>query len=439
MMPKKSMSKVTIPTLLGVVFLVLGIAAGVFVVQSRQIFRSRASDPPKPRNVTITNVSDSSFTVSWITDEESTGFVAWGESEREFNSKTETSLASLVQSVDIRDLNPQSTYYFQVFVNDKPYLNDSVPWKVNTLTQLPPPSKPSIASGTILNPDGTPSDSTIVYLDVDSGSTRSAITSENGRWIIPISEVRDNSLNSYISIDEQSSLIQLNATNGRLQASASLRPNGSNPSPDIVLGNSYDFLSSTLESQTFQNPEANVNLNQSVSKSDEALEPSVSPTNAPSQIPVEITSLKDKQTIQEELPEFFGVGTPNLEITITIESDPITEILTINEGGSWNWLPPMKLEDGPHTITISYLDISGVLQSIKREFTINAAGDETITNTPTLFPTSTLSPTSIPKTIATSAPTTEPELPDTGVIQNSLVLLGFFVTTAALSLLILLI
>ncbi|MFC1649405.1 fibronectin type III domain-containing protein [Patescibacteria group bacterium] len=449
-MPKKKISQITIPTLLGILFLIFGVVAGVLMVQNQQIFRSRADETAGPKNVTVSNITDSSFVVSWTTDENSDGMLAWGETENDLKNLTESSFDSRIHHIEISGLEPKTPYYYQIFSDGK--LNDdTAPNKTATAQQLPSPTQSNIISGSILNPDGTTSDNVLVYLKIDGGSTRSTVTSESGRWVIPLSEVRNTNLSSYLNIDE-SSVISVEATNGQADASASMKPSLAKPAPDITLGENYDFLDEPSQNEDFKNPESSLNIDSEEKKLNETNEVNngellnKNEAGEAETIEVTIDSVEDDEVVEDVLPEFYGTGTPSLEITITIESEPLSETVTIDEDGFWNWLPPLELEEGVHTITVTYFDEDGVLQTIKKQFEVQAAGDgsdlsPTNTPTPTLIPTATPSPTSTltPTPTSVSPVKTDVELPDSGVVENSLVLAGVFVVALAGTLLILLV
>jgi hypothetical protein len=71
------MQHLRIPTLIGLGILLVGLVGAVLLVQQQQQLTSRASQAaPTPRNVSVSNITDQSFTVSWITDSAASGFVA---------------------------------------------------------------------------------------------------------------------------------------------------------------------------------------------------------------------------------------------------------------------------------------------------------------------------------------------------------------------------
>jgi len=94
---------------------------------------------------------------------------------------------------------------------------------------------------------------------------------------------------------------------------------------------------------------------------------------SPSAETVTLESLDEDEIITSTEPEFFGEGPPGTTITITIESDPITDQTTISSLGGWNWSPPEGLSEGAHKITITWRDASGILRTLTRTFIVQAS------------------------------------------------------------------
>src|SRR5258708_5179568 len=85
---KKTWSKKRIPTLIGLGVLVVGLVAGiVFLGQGFGAFSPRATAQTTPKNVQISNVSDSGFTVSFLTDDTAAAFIKYGITPGAMNSQ----------------------------------------------------------------------------------------------------------------------------------------------------------------------------------------------------------------------------------------------------------------------------------------------------------------------------------------------------------------
>lgn len=427
------MKKNKIPTLLGIVLLIFGLAAGILLVQNKQIFRLGATPQTSPKDIRITNITDSSFTVSWATDKETGSFILWGETE---NSLTKTELNEIdeisdTHSVTVQGLLFDKTYYFEINSDGTKFDNNGIPWQINTGPKLLDQSISNSISGTILTATGTPAGKAIVYATLAGASPLSTTTSQNGSWVIPISSSRNQNLASFIEINETTTLIEISVRAGsRGVATAQIYPASAKPAPPIILGESMDFKNeppSTIGGV----PKANINLPDEATPSS-GFEVS-SDIASPSAETVTLENLDEGETITSTEPEFFGEGPPNTTITITIESDPVTDQTTINSLGNWNWSPPEGLSEGSHKITITWRDAGGILRTLTRTFIVQAAEgpafestpSATPTATPTPTPTPTATPTASPSSTVSATPTATPTsttsgIPDSGTLKPTI-------------------
>ena len=108
------MKKKKIPTIIGIIILILSLATGVILVQNRQVFRLGATGQNSPKDVKISNITSSSFSVTWMTDVQNTGFVKYGNSVGNItNTKVEESAGSgYTHMVNLSGLSPQKSYFY---------------------------------------------------------------------------------------------------------------------------------------------------------------------------------------------------------------------------------------------------------------------------------------------------------------------------------------
>jgi hypothetical protein len=245
------MKKGGIPTILGLAFLVTGIAVGVLLIQNRQIFRLRASPEITPKNVRISNITDSSFTVSWASDKETQGFIRWGKDTSLDKTKIiPSSSPSFTHSVSIDELSASTTYYFNINSDGEGFDNNGLAWKVKTGISLPEQPEADIISGQVVNQAQDPVKNALVYVQVGGSSLLSTTTSEEGTWAIPISTARTQALNSFIPINESTTLIEIVVQGGPGSiASAQVYPIAAKPVPPIILGQTLNFRSLSPEKQ----------------------------------------------------------------------------------------------------------------------------------------------------------------------------------------------
>jgi hypothetical protein len=229
---------------------------------------------------------------------------------------------------------------------------------------------------------------------------QSTTTSSSGNWILAL-PILDTATNTLLNIYVQAGTAGI--------ATAQIYVGASNPVPPITLGKTYDFLSST-QTTTGGVPDSSVTL----PSSNTATEPTsrfnlnTNATPQPSTSSVTVKSIEDGETIYTTNPEFFGAGPKGTNITVTLHSTvPITQNITVASDGSWKWSPPTTLEDGSHTLTITWRDAQGALQTLTKNFTIVANAQEpSFVSTPS----GTLAPTPTSSALPTTAPTTAPTL-----------------------------
>ena len=85
------------------------------MIRYKKEYRLSASISTAPKNVRIANITDSSFTVTWTTDDVSVGFLKYGETK----NLGKTALDKITDSsythyVDIENLKQQSNFYFNI-------------------------------------------------------------------------------------------------------------------------------------------------------------------------------------------------------------------------------------------------------------------------------------------------------------------------------------
>ncbi len=421
------MKKSKIPTILGIALLVFGLAAGILLVQNRQIFRLGASPQSSPKDVRITNITDASFTVSWVTDKSTGGFVSWGETE---NSLSKTELDEIgemndTHSVTVQGLTENKAYYFEISSDGTNYDNNGIPWQVTTGAKLASPTGTDSIAGSVLTATGSPAGNSIVYITLAGASPLSTITSQNGSWVIPISSARDQGLNSFVNINETTTLIEISVQAGaRGVATAQIYPASAKPTPPITLGKSHDFKS-LPPSETSGIPTASINLPSEATPSSSFDIPEGG-TATPSAEIVTLESIEEGEVVTSTDPEFFGEGPPGTTITITIESDPVTDTVTIPYSGDWDWSPPKDLEEGTHKITITWRDVSGILRTLTRTFIVQASEGPAFESTPsgstpTPSPTASATPTLSPSPTASATPvSTTAGIPDSGNLKPTI-------------------
>jgi hypothetical protein len=452
-MMKLSMKKNprTIPTIIGIALLIISLGASIWLVQTGQIFSLRASPDTAPRQVKITNVSDESFSVSWVTDKETSGFLKYGLNGKVDSTTTDDrdQLSGKVgefqtHHITVKDLEPSTTYAFEIGSGEKVFDNNGQPYQVTTgptMTAALPAN--DVAYGTINSADGLPTEGAIIYLSLANGSIQSTLSKSSGSWAIPLNLVRSEDLSSYLTYDHQASVEEIFVQGGgQGTATAVTTTANDNPIPPIKLGQSYDFRTEGR----LPTPTAEATPS---SKFDVGEIPSPAPAK------LAIINPEKEEKVSTKKPEFLGTAPAGVTLKITVESpETQTGSVVVSEDGSWQWTPPKELSVGEHTVTVQYTDTTGKTQTLSRTFFILAPGElpaivaspsatPTHTPTPTPKPTGSLTPTPTRRLTPTptvtpggrvALPSTESGVPSSGfltptflvfIMGASLILLGY--------------
>ncbi len=406
--------KNTIPTLLGVIILVVGAFAGVFLLRNNTVFHIGADVSSQPKNIRVGNLSDGSATISWTTDKETSDFLIFGTTSGNL-SKTENEEGNTQKyfghSVTLTGLTSNTNYFYKINSDGTTFDNSGVPWQFTTGIALDAPNTSVLVSGNVISASGLPEKKALVYADI-GGYLLTTQTSDTGNFVFQIGGARTPDLQNYVKIDLNQTLIQLSvqATPDGI-ASAQIYPKSANPVPPIIIGQTYDFRNEPANNLG-GNPDANLNLPQDTQK-ESKFNVSI-PDVTPKPTSVILESLTEGEVITSDQPQFFGKGPGGSTITITVNSETqITESVKIPASGSWSYEVPSNLEPGEHTITISWIDISGITRFLTRKFVVKAgevpaftASQSGSTATPTSAPT--ITPSGNPSPIATVKPTTTP-------------------------------
>lgn len=401
--------KKNIPTILGLVILVIGTFAGVFFLGAKQIFRIGADSSVSPKDIRASNISDTGATISWTTDKPTTDFIVWGEGKSSVSQvlkEDQSDQKFFTHSINLSGLKPNTTYFYKINSEGNEFDNKGIPWELTTGAPLNESTFPIVMSGSVINATGVQVKRALVYANV-SGYLLSTLTSDSGTFVFQLGSARNQDLQSYVSIDPAQTTVELSVQAGADgDASATIFPQSGNPVPPMVLGQVYDFRN--LQPSAITNvPNANLNLPNTATKTSKFSLPIASGTPTPTSVILE--SLKEGETVTSTKPAFFGRGPKGEAITITVQSsNPMSQTLIIAKDGTWTWSPPSDLAPGAHTVTISWIDGTGVTRNLIRTFIVQAGELPAFVATPSQTIAPSASPTGTPSATATPLPTPTP-------------------------------
>ncbi len=402
-----------IPTILGILLLLVSLGSGVFLIQQRVNLFPQASPENTPQEVKVTNLTGASFSVSWMTGAATSGFLRFGETENtnQVANDDRDQLTGQVGNfvthhVTLKNLKPQTTYYFKINAQNTAFDNAGQPYKVTTAgrsTESTPSS--DIASGAVFLPGKKPAEGTIIYLTISNMTPQSALVGASGSWFIPLSAAFSTDLTGFAAYDRKTQAVNIFAQGGKNGKSTILTTTANdNPLPEVILGQTYDFRQKQTLSPT-----------PTLSPDKPATPSSGFQTEATPTSEAKLTILnpnKEGEKLNTTKPEFTGSGPAGKTIQILVESSlPYTGVAVVNQNGRWNWTPPADLTPGEHTLTLTYLG-----KTLTRKFTVLAAGESpapAFTATPSATPTIKPTPTAT-ASARTAMPSTRSGIPQPG-------------------------
>lgn len=435
-----------IPTLIGIIILLAGTFAGVFFLKTTQIFKIGANATSVPKDVRVSNLSVSTATLSWITEGQTSDFVTYGETSNPNTviNESENNQKYFTHSVTITGLKASTTYFYKINSDGVSYDNNGVPWQFTTGPVVSGNQANIPISGSVITVSGQPSVRTLIYVTIN-GYVLSTITSSTGTFVLQLGPTLSSDISSYAVIDPAQTLLEISVeAEGGATSTAKIFPQSANPIPTLVLGQDQDYRNLPAN-KSGDNPSADLSLPESsTSESKFNITGEAPPASSTTVI---LESLDPGETVTSSKPQFFGKGPGGEPITIVVHSQQVvTGNVTIPSTGSWSWSPGTPLEEGPHSITISWIDASGITRNLTRNFVVQAGEvpafvaspsgstptpNPTVTPIPTVTPSATLAATPTSKIIvATPIPTASAgPLPVTGNLTATLLFFMIGVAT----------
>lgn len=191
----------------------------------------------------VTNVTDTQFTISWVSEQIESAQVQYGQSPAELNKiavdDRGEGIVSQTHYVTISGLKPQYSYYYQV-------ISGSQTIKSGQITTGPSmvPVGSNIVYGRVLA-GNQPAEGAIVYLTLSDGDSHgsreesaqmSVLVSKQGYWCAELVNVRTADLNNLFKYSVKGDNLLIKVKTGENgQGGLKITPLHAFPTPDIIL------------------------------------------------------------------------------------------------------------------------------------------------------------------------------------------------------------
>lgn len=413
---KKNLWQKRIPTIAGLAVLVIGLVAGVVMLtlNGGPVFITpRAAPETTPQKIKLTNVTDTSFTVSFMTPSKTAGFVKWGTESGTLNSQasddrdqlTGTAGEFTTHHITVRGLQPNTEYFYVLGTGSRTtFDNNGAPFSVKTASRAGAPPAAKTAYGNVLTGAGAPAEGAIVYVTIDNVGELSSLVKNSGSYAIPLSTARTRDGAGYAQLTDESPMrVMAQGTELTQSAEVVTTVADSQPIENLTLGQGgaattqNSLTGSTAQTATTRTSPSPSPSPSSATTTDEGENDAT--TSATSSRSENLNSLigtntstatgsttvdvdaTTPPTVTTSQPTIKGKAAPSVVINIEVNSEhTITQQVTADASGNFV-LDISKLsetlEPGEHTVTITYTDPDSG-ETVTKEQTFTVAQSSTV-------------------------------------------------------------
>ena len=201
-----------IPTLIGIALIIALIGSLGLWFLNRQKISSEVSF--NIADLEVVNITNTTATVIWQTSVNTQGEVVFGESENLNNNASdvrdlEKAQERIVHFVNLKDLKPDTKYFFKVQNNSALYPEKPQEFKTASVKAIGELDfsflKP--IKGTILNTDLNPVDESLIFVEIPNAQKLATFSSTSGNFILPLKQVLNENLAQVASIAQDTPAI----------------------------------------------------------------------------------------------------------------------------------------------------------------------------------------------------------------------------------------
>lgn len=400
-----------VPKILALVVLLIGISSGALFAKFGLGTFTGGKKISEPTSIRISNVTDSLASISWITENASSGYIKYGLAGKTLKSvayddKTTGDISDeyKIHHITIRGLSPESKYSFVIISQGREYKNEGKLFEfetfaVSSLSQLKP------ATGRVTLKNGDSATGSIVFLQLTGATLLSTLVKSDGSWVQPLNISYDMATKLPVS-DEGLKKLNLYVIdpNGD-EAQALIDTDHDFPAPDIVIGEKNNSHSDK------PNVDVPVVLGDSSQEQD---------------LGFVLLQPVDNQAISSSRPLIRGKGEPGQKITVVVESKPQAAVVVVDNRGNWQWTPFRDLAPGIHTVTAKTTNLQGKVITEERRFIVLKSGSQVLaesTPSASLTPSPTVIPSPTP-IFSSPTPATTEGVPVSGNVTYVLLFAG---------------
>lgn len=371
---KKGFFDRRIPTVFALFLLLGGIAVTMLLINQGVFTVTQASPEVEPRNVTVTNISDSSFTVAFTTLQETVAAVSItidGEEKLLFDDRdTDTRNAYYSHMITVKNLKPNSNYGYKILSNGTTYPEDDTLFQAVTSGKISDTPEETSMQGKVILPSGEAGSDTLVLVTPTDGAVASIVTDQNGEYVIPARLLKSADGSAYLDISDPIPL-SIRALQGENESTIETQFVPNSIIPPISLSQNYEFIAS-LEEELTATP----------SSLFEEPDPQISNS-------LSIRTPREDEILVDTRPQIRGTAPAGGIVRVLIDGKNAAQ-LRASPNGNWSFRPSTPLTAGEHTTSV----VSGG-RTVTQNFSVFSSGSQiaqTATPSASISPTRTATP-----------------------------------------------
>lgn len=235
------LTKLHIPTMLGLAIILGGLGTGVYLVLQNQYLVARATPETQPKNIVVSNIEDTTVVISWQTDTATLGFVTMGQqggSDQTILDDRDQSVPQphQIHLVTVRGLVPATTYHYRI-ISGK---NKSEVAQLNTASASLTENGFKPIVGSVLE-NGKPLSEGVAYLTIPEAVVQASLIKDFGNFIIPIAKIRKIDLQGIFQPTKQTTAkLSMVSPVGTASIIFNLTDDGE-PLPTVKIGEDLDL------------------------------------------------------------------------------------------------------------------------------------------------------------------------------------------------------
>lgn len=200
-----------IPTIFGLSLLMIALILGASIYYYQQILSEQKMVLLTPKKIELTNITDSSVTITWQTDIPSRGNVIFtkdsSKSQNQLDYRDKKKRQNwITHYVTLQNLDSDSKYLYKIQVGDYTYPDSPLEFRTAQISgdkffdSQPLLNQP--VRGTVVDSNFKPVDEAIVFLKISGASKLSTFVSTAGNFIIPLTDLRTEDLKNLFILKE---------------------------------------------------------------------------------------------------------------------------------------------------------------------------------------------------------------------------------------------